>query len=215
MSEDKNIAAQQKVRELRSRVTAADAATLDLLFRDARTHYGWQQRAVSDETLRAIYELAKWGPTSMNQQPMRLLFVSSEAAKEKLKPALGPANQPKMMSAPVTAIIAYDMKFYENLPKVFPPNPNASQIFSGNADLAEANAIRNGNLQAAYFMIAARAMGLDIGAMSGFDNAAVDRLFFEGSSWRSNFLCNLGYGDESKIFARLPRLAFDEVARSV
>jgi 3-hydroxypropanoate dehydrogenase len=216
MSNDELVkAAQQKVRDQRAQINKADPATLDLLFRDARSHYGWQPRGVDDDLLKSIYELAKWGPTSMNQQPVRFLFVRSPEAKAKLLPALGPSNQPKMMAAPVTAIIAHDLRFFDKLPEVFPPNPKANEIFASNQALAEGNAVRNGTLQAAYFMIAARALGLDVGPMSGFDAGMVDREFLAATSWKTNFLCNLGYGDEARLFQRLPRLSFDDVAKVI
>ncbi len=198
-----------------ARALTADDTTLQLLFTEARTHYGWQDRDVSDETLRALYEIAKMGPTSMNQQPMRVIFVRSEAAKDRLEPALFEGNRPKMRSAPVTGIIAYDLNFWEELPNVFPPNPQAQDIFKNNATAAQVNAFRNGTLQGAYFMLAARAVGLDVGGMSGFDNAKLDEEFFHGTSLKSNFLVNLGYADTSKIFRRLPRLAFDQVCETI
>ncbi len=193
----------------------ADKATLQLLFTEARTHYGWQDRDVDEETLRALYDIAKMGPTSMNQQPMRVIFVRSEDAKDRLEPALFEANRPKMRSAPVTAIIAHDLNFWEELPNVFPPNPDAQNIFKDNATAAQVNAFRNGTLQGAYFMLAARAVGLDVGGMSGFDNAKVDEEFFHGTSIKSNFLVNLGYADTSKIFRRLPRLDFETVCETI
>lgn len=198
---------------LKERVAAADPETMALLLVEARTHYGWRDRPVSDAQLRDLYDIAKMGPTSMNQQPMRLVFVRGVEAKARLAPTLMEANVPKMMAAPVTAIIGYDKAFYDKLPEVFPPNPDARAIFAGNEALAAANAFRNGTLQGAYFMIAARAIGLDTGPMSGFDNAKVDAEFFAGTTVTSNFLCNLGYADETKIFRRLPRLDFDQVAR--
>jgi 3-hydroxypropanoate dehydrogenase len=198
-----------------ARALTADDTTLQLLFTEARTHYGWQDRDVTDETLRALYEIAKMGPTSMNQQPMRVIFVRSKAAKDRLEPALFEGNRPKMRSAPVTAIIAYDLNFWEELPNVFPPNPQAQDIFKNNATAAQVNAFRNGTLQGAYFMLAARAVGLDVGGMSGFDNAKLDEEFFHGTSLKSNFLVNLGYADTSKIFRRLPRLAFDQVCETI
>jgi 3-hydroxypropanoate dehydrogenase len=157
----------------------------------------------------------KMGPTSMNQQPARVLFVRSEEGKDRLKPCLFDANVPKMMSAPITAIIAHDLNFFEELPRVFPPNPNAADIFKNNGAAAQVNAFRNGTLQGAYFMIGARAVGLDVGGMSGFDNAKVDEEFFHGTSLKSNFLVNLGYADTTKIFRRLPRLSFKEVCEFV
>ena len=198
-----------------ARALTADGTTLQLLFTEARTHYGWKDRDVSDETLRALYEIAKMGPTSMNQQPMRVIFIRSEAAKDRLEPALFEGNRPKMRSAPVTAIIAYDLNFWEELPKVFPPNPQAQDIFKNNSSAAQVNAFRNGSLQGAYFMLAARAVGLDVGGMSGFDNAKLDEEFFHGTSLKSNFLVNLGYADTSKIFRRLPRLSFDQVCETL
>ncbi|MEH6738430.1 MAG: malonic semialdehyde reductase [Sulfitobacter sp.] len=193
----------------------ADEATLQLLFTEARTHYGWQDRDVAGETLKALYDIAKMGPTSMNQQPMRVIFVRSEDAKDRLEPALFEANRPKMRSAPVTAIIAHDLNFWEELPTVFPPNPDAQNIFKDNATAAQVNAFRNGTLQGAYVMLAARAVGLDVGGMSGFDNAKLDEEFFHGTSVKSNFLVNLGYADTSKIFRRLPRLDFETVCETL
>ena len=193
----------------------ADETTLQLLFTEARTHYGWQDRDVSEDTLKSLYEIAKMGPTSMNQQPMRVIFVHSEVGKDRLEPALFEGNRPKMRSAPVTAIIAYDLNFWEELPNTFPPNPDAQEIFKNNATAAQVNAFRNGTLQGAYFMLAARAVGLDVGGMSGFDNAKVDEEFFRGSSLKSNFLVNLGYADTSKIFRRLPRLDFETVCETI
>lgn len=203
------------VAALRERIQTADPDTLALLLTEARTHYGWRDKPVDDAVLHTIYDIAKMGPTSMNQQPMRLVFIKSDAAKAKLLPALNEANQPKMMAAPVTAIVAYDTEFYEFLPQTMPIRPAAKDIFANNADAANANMVRNGTLQGAYFMIAARAVGLDVGAMSGFNNAKVDETFFTESTWRSNFLCNLGYADESKIFRRMPRLDFDQVAKII
>ena len=193
----------------------ADEATLQLLFTEARTHYGWQDRDVAGETLKALYDIAKMRPTSMNQQPMRVIFVRSEDAKDRLEPALFEANRPKMRSAPVTAIIAHDLNFWEELPTVFPPNPDAQNIFKDNATAAQVNAFRNGTLQGAYVMLAARAVGLDVGGMSGFDNAKLDEEFFHGTSVKSNFLVNLGYADTSKIFRRLPRLDFETVCETL
>ena len=201
--------------ELQSRGLTADDTTLKILFTEARTHYGWQDREVSVETLKDLFEIAKMGPTSMNQQPMRVVFIRSEAAKDRLEPCLFDANRPKMRSAPVTAILAYDLNFWEELPNVFPPNPNAQEIFKNNATAAQVNAFRNGTLQGAYFMLAARAVGLDVGGMSGFDNAKVDEEFFHGTSLKSNFLVNLGYADTSKIFRRLPRLSYEQVCETL
>jgi 3-hydroxypropanoate dehydrogenase len=192
-----------------------DDYALDVIFRAARTHNGWLDGPVSDAQLRAIWDLLKWGPTSANCQPARIVFVRSQAAKKKLEPALSAGNRAKTMAAPVTAIIAYDMRFYELLVKTFPHEPDAASWFSGPGkdEVTKVNAFRNGTLQGAYFIIAARALGLDCGPMSGFDNAKVDAAFFPDGRWKSNFLCNLGRGDPSKIFARSPRLDFDEACR--
>jgi len=208
-------AARAHARAFQAKGLTADQSTLDLLFCEARTHYGWQDRDVSEDSLRDLFEIAKMGPTSMNQQPMRVVFVRTAAAKDRLEPALFEANRPKMRDAPVTAILAYDLNFWEALPKLFPPNPDAQDIFKNNATAAQVNAFRNGTLQGAYFMLAARAVGLDVGAMSGFDNAKVDEEFFHGTSLKSNFLVNLGYADTSRIFRRLPRFDFDEVCESI
>jgi 3-hydroxypropanoate dehydrogenase len=181
------------------------------LFLDARTHNGWLDKPVPDAVLREIYEIAKFGPTSMNTQPMRLLFLRSAAAKERLRPYLVPSNVDKTMAAPVTAVVGYDLAFHEHLPTMFPHRPDAKVMYEGKQPLIEATAFRNGSLQGAYLIIAARALGLDCGPMSGFDNAGVDAEFFAGTQVKSNFLCNLGYGDHSKIFARSPRFDFASV----
>jgi 3-hydroxypropanoate dehydrogenase len=198
---------------------------LDLLFRRARTHNSWLDRPVGDDLLRALYDLMKMGPTSTNGCPARIVFLRSAEAKRRLLPALLPANVEKTMGAPVTAIIGYDVKFYDALPRLFPHNPAARGWFADKPELAEITALRNSSLQGAYFIFAARALGLDCGPMSGFDHAKVDQEFFSGgrrelddfqqeffpsSHVKSNFLCNLGYGDASKLFPRSPRLDFDE-----
>lgn len=185
---------------------------LDLLFRQARTHNAWLERPVADETLRQLYDLMKWGPTSANCCPLRILFLRSPEAKQRLLPALAPGNVDKTLAAPVTAILGYDARFYELLPRLF-PHADARAWFADNAALAETTARRNGVLQGAYFIIAARALGLDCGPMSGFDNAKVDQEFFANSPVQSDFLCNLGYGDADQLFPRSPRLAFDEVCK--
>ena len=190
-----------------------DDEALDILFRKARTHIFWQEKPVSDDLLRQVYDLMKWGPTSANCSPARILFLCTPEAKERLRAALSPTNVDKTMQAPVTAIIAHDLKFYENLPRLFPNNPAAREWFSGNPQLAEVTAFRNGTLQGGYFILAARSLGLDCGPMSGFDNAKVDAEFFAGTSVKSNFLCNVGYGDASKLFPRNPRLDFDEACK--
>ena len=184
----------------------------DTLFRNARTHNGWLAKPVADDQLRAIYDLMKWGPTSVNSSPARLIFVRTQEGKEKLRPALSPGNVDKTMSAPVTVIVAYDTRFYEHLPRLFPHNQAAMGLFSGpdKMPFAQATAFRNGSLQGAYLIVAARMLGLDIGAMSGFDNAKVDEAFFPDGRFKSNFLCNIGYGDPAKLFNRSPRLSFEE-----
>ena len=201
-----------------------DDRSLDVLFRNARVHNGWQDKPVSDDQLRAIYELMKWGPTSANSSPARLVFVRTQEGKERLRPALSSGNTEKTMTAPVTVIVAYDVKFYERLPKLFPHNPGMAKLYAANPDLTETTAKRNSSLQGAYLILAARSLGLDCGPMSGFDNAKVDEEFFAAGKpcfgcdqeffpeghVRSNFLCNLGYGDPASLHPRLPRLAFTE-----
>lgn len=187
---------------------------LDQIFRVARTQNKWQDRAVPDSKLEELYELLKWGPTSANGSPARFVFVRTSEGKAKLKPALSAGNMEKTMSAPVTAIVAYDPKFYDRLPFLF-PHADARSWFAGSAALAEATAFRNGSLQGAYLIIAARSIGLDVGAMSGFDNAKVDEAFLAESGWKSNFLVNIGYGDPAGVLERLPRLPFDEAVKLV
>ena len=187
-----------------------DDAALDLLFREARTHNGWLDKPVEDELLRRVWDLARMGPTSANCSPARILFLKSHAAKERLRPALSAGNLEKTMAAPVTAVIGYDLDFPEHLPRLF-PHDDARAWFAGNEALIQTTAFRNGTLQGAYLIMAARALGLDCGPMSGFDNAKVDAAFFAGTRVKSNFLCNLGYGDPSKLFPRSPRYEFDEV----
>lgn len=182
------------------------------LFLEARTHKGWQKREVSNELLHELFDLAKWGPTSVNSLPMRVVFVKSAEAKSKLVPALMNSNVAQVQAAPVTAIIAYDEKFYDQLPMLMPAF-DAKAPFVNDPELAKMTAIRNGSLQGAYLMIAARALGLDVGPMSGFDNAKVDQAFFSGTTWKSNFICNIGIGDAAKLYPRGPRLAFDVAAR--
>lgn len=189
-----------------------DATALDRLFREARTQNKWQDRPVPDAKLQEMYDILKWGPTSANSSPARFVFVRTREGKEKLRPALSQGNMDKTMTAPVTAIVAYDPKFYDHLPRLF-PHTDARAWFTGNEQLVFTTAFRNGTLQGAYLMIAARAVGLDVGAMSGFDNAKVDEAFFADTGWKSNFLVNLGYGDHSGTFGRLPRLPFDEACR--
>jgi 3-hydroxypropanoate dehydrogenase len=182
---------------------------LDLLFREARTHKGWQDREVSEVLLQAVYDLAKWPPTSANCQPMRVVFAKSTEAKEKLRPALMAGNVDKTMAAPVCAIIAYDLEFHEKLPELF-AQADARSWFAGKPEAIQENAFRNGSLQGAYFMLAARALGLDVGPMSGFDKEKVDEAFFPGGRWTVNFLCNLGYGDPAQLPPRDKRPSFED-----
>ena len=190
-----------------------DDRALDQLFREARTHNKWQDRPVPEAKLRELYDLLKMGPTSANASPGRFVFVRSPDGKAKLKPALSAGNLEKTMSAPVTVIVAHDPHFYDNLPKLFPHAPDAKTWFTGSYSFAEQTAFRNGSLQGAYLILAARAVGLDAGPMSGFDTAKVDEAFFAGTNWKSNFLVNLGYGDPEALFPRNPRLDFEEAAR--
>jgi 3-hydroxypropanoate dehydrogenase len=184
-------------------------AGLDLLFRNARTYHAWKPEPVSDETLHEIYELYKMGPTSFNTEPGRVVFVRTEEAKARLLPVLSPVNVEKSRTAPVVAIIAYDTEFYEKLPKLV-PHMDARGFFAGNAPLIQETAFRNGTLQGAYLIIAARALGLDCGPMSGFDPVKLNAEFFPDGKWKANFVCNLGHGDGSKLFPRAPRLDFAE-----
>ena len=192
-----------------------DNHALDLLFHDARSQNGWRDEPVTDEQLRRLYEIMQWGPTSMNCQPLRIQFLRSPEAKERLRPALMPNNVAKTMSAPVVAILGYDTKFYENLPRTFPHNQKAKSLFEDKPDFAETTAFRNSSIQGGYFIIAARAVGLDAGPMSGFANPKVDAEFWPDGRVKSNFLCGLGQGDPEKVFNRSPRLAFDEVCTLV
>jgi 3-hydroxypropanoate dehydrogenase len=187
---------------------------LEQLFTKARTHNGWSDRPVPNSLLREAVEIAKWGPTSANCSPMRIVLVRSPQAKERLAPALSPGNLEKTMAAPATAIVAYDLEFYEHLPRLYPA-ADARSWFEGNEALIRQTAFRNGTLQGAYFIIALRALGLDVGPMSGFDNDKVDAEFFPDAAVKSNFLINIGYGDESKLYPRGPRFSFDEIAEIV
>jgi 3-hydroxypropanoate dehydrogenase len=186
---------------------------LDLIFRNARTHNVWLDQPVDDALLVRVYDLARMGPTSANMCPMRVVFVKSKEAKEKLKPALDAGNVAKTMAAPVTAIIAMDVHFYEKLPKLFPHVDAKAWFKDLPENVLEYIALRNSSLQGAYFMLAARSLGLDCGPMSGFDNAKVDAAFFAGTTIKSNFLCSLGHGDPSKLYPRSPRLSFEEACR--
>lgn len=189
-----------------------DAKSLDILFRTARSQNGFLPDPVTDDQLRAIYDILQWAPTTMNTQPMRIVFVRTPEGKEKLRPALSPGNLDKTMAAPCTAILAWDTKFFDNIPKLFPHRPEARELFAaaGKEQHAHVSAFRNSSMQGGYFILAARAVGLDCGPMSGFDNAKLDAAFFPDGRFKSNFICNLGKGDPSKVMQRLPRLAFDE-----
>lgn len=192
---------------------------LDLLFRNARSHNAWRDTAVSDATLKTLYDLVRWGPTSANSCPARILFLRSAEAKQRLLPALNPGNVEKMLQAPVTAIIAYDLDFHEQLPRLFPHNPGVRDWFADQPQLIHTTAMRNSSLQGGYFILAARALGLDCGPMSGFDEGKVDEAFFcaaqpgepfTSGRVKTNFICNLGYGDHQQLFPRSPRLSFEE-----
>nr|WP_279347262.1 malonic semialdehyde reductase [Govania unica] len=181
-----------------------------MIFRNARSQNKWQDKPVSEVTLRAVYDLLRWGPTSANCSPARFLFVTTPAAKEKLAACVSATNAPKVLSAPVTAIIGYDTKFYDRIPELFPHNPGARDWFAGNAALATETAFRNSSLQGAYLIIAARSLGLDCGPMSGFDADKVNEAFFADGQIKANFICGLGYGDSAGVFPRLPRLSFTD-----
>ena len=206
-----DLAAQTALRQLKKEIQTAESATLRLLLTEARTINTWTDQEVSVDTLKDIYEIMKMGPTSANSCPARLIFLKSSNAKERLRKALKPNNVDKTMNAPVTVIVGYDVEFWTHAEKTFPQSPATQQAFKDNPSGSQIAAFRNGSLQGAYFIIAARALGLDCGPMSGFDNALVDEEFFAGTTFRSNFLCNLGYGDASATFKRLPRHEFNDV----
>jgi 3-hydroxypropanoate dehydrogenase len=189
--------------------------TLDKLFRDARTHNAWHDTPVTVETLHTLIALTALGPTSANCSPARFVFIASPEAKKRLEPLLSEGNREKTMTAPVCAIIAYDTRFYEHMEKLFPHMPSARSWFDADEQTAFEHGFRNGTLQGGYFIMAARALGLDTGAMSGFDKDGVDREFLSGTTYKSNFLCNLGHGDGSVLFPRLPRFSFDEIAKII
>jgi 3-hydroxypropanoate dehydrogenase len=204
-----------------------DQACLDTLFFDARTHSAWLDKPVADETLRQLYDTLRWAPTAANTNPARFVFIRTKEGKERLRPALAPGNVDKTMAAPVTVIVAYDLLFYEKLPKLFPHSPGMRDLYAKNPQLVEVTARRNSSLQGAYLILAARALGLDCGPMSGFDNAKLDEIFFKAGQEcegceqeffpeghvRSNFLCNLGYGDASRLHPRNPRLELEEACQ--
>ena len=189
-----------------------DDRSLALILGKARTHNVFLDKPVDDAQLRRIHEIMRWGPTSQNSQPARVVFVRTKEGKEKLRPALSPGNLDKTMAAPVTVICAWDARFYDQLPKLF-PHVDARPWFTGSAEVAHHTAFLNATLQAGYLLLAARALGLDAGPMAGFDKAQVDAAFFAGTDWHTNFLINLGHGDASKLKGRLPRLAFDDACR--
>jgi 3-hydroxypropanoate dehydrogenase len=205
--------AQDAVRQLKERIQRLDDNGLDLLFREARTHNGWLDKPVSDANLIEVFDLMKMGPTSANCSPARLVFLRSKEAKERLRPALSSGNLEKTMAAPVVALLAYDTKFHEKMDYLFPHQKGAGSWFTSSEALAQETAFRNGTLQAAYFLLAARAIGLDTGPMSGFKSNLVDEEFFAGTSFKCNFICNLGYGDPIKVFTRSPRFAFNDVCQ--
>jgi 3-hydroxypropanoate dehydrogenase len=190
-------------------ISRFDGAGLDQLFRNARTRNAWLPRPISDEMIRELYELAKWGPTAANSNPARFVFIRTPAAKERLKPHLSAGNVDKVMAAPCCVIVARDLRFYDLMPQLFPSRDMRS-LFVDNAPLIEEITFRNSTLQGAYLMMAARALGLDCGPMSGFNAATLDSEFFPDGRWKSNFLCNLGFGSEENLFPRNPRLSFEE-----
>jgi len=192
--------------------TSVAPGAIQQIFTAARTHHAWLDKEVGDDLLSKIFDVAKWGPTSVNSQPARFLFLKSQGAKTKLLPALSGSNVQQVQDAPITVVIAFDEKFYDELPALFAAF-DAKALFLGDPKLSAETAFRNSAMQGAYFMLAARALGLDVGPMSGFDNAKVDETFFNGTSWKSNFLCNIGYGDPSRLFPRGPRLSFDQASR--
>ncbi|WP_270725890.1 malonic semialdehyde reductase [Shimia sp. Alg240-R146] len=202
--------AQQEHRDLRGRIGRLSGDAIDLILRQARSHYAWTDKPIPDGLLEEIYDITINGATSMNTLPARFVFVKTPEGKARLAKSLKPQNVPKMMGAPVTAIIAQDMDFWKELPFLF-PHEDRRHLFDGKPDYVEDTADRNATLQGAYFMIAARAVGLDVGAMSGFSNKIVDEEFFAGTTLKSNFLCNIGYADETALFQKLPRFAFDQV----
>ena len=202
--------AQESVRDLRRKIAKLDDASIDLILRQARSHYAWTDRPVAPDLLEQAYDIAAQGATSMNSCPARFVFVQSAEGKERLAKSLKPKNVAKMAGAPVTAILAHDLEFWTHLPFLF-PHGDRRPMFEGKAAHIETTAFRNGTLQGAYFMTALRALGLDVGAMSGFDNAVVDEEFFVGTPLKSNFLINIGYADETALFGKLPRFSFDDV----
>jgi 3-hydroxypropanoate dehydrogenase len=208
--EDARAKAQQDHRALRGRIDRLSDDAIDLILRDARSHYAWTDKPIPEGLMEELYDITINGATSMNTLPARFIFVKSQEGKDRLAKSLKPQNVVKMMGAPVTAIIAHDMDFWKELPFLF-PHEDRRHLFDGNPEYCADTAYRNGTLQGAYFMIAARALGLDVGAMSGFSNKIVDEEFFAGTTLKSNFLCNIGYADETALFQKLPRFPFDKV----
>ena len=206
--------AQQDIRDLRSKITTLDKCSLDLILTGARSHYAWQDRLVPKELLIEVFDIMKMGSTSMNCCPIRIKFVVEQETKQRLAKSLKPLNVPKVMNAPVTAILAYDTEFWRELLELFPHEDRRGH-FSNKPEHSEDTAYRNSTLQGAYFIIAARALGLDVGPISGFNNADVDEEFFKGTTLKSNFLCNVGYADETVLFQRLPRFDFDDVCEVI
>ena len=192
-----------------------DLKSKNLIFKEARTHNDWLDKDISNDILMEIFDLMKWGPTSANCSPARIIFVKSKVSKDRLLPFVIESNLEKTKSAPVTAIIGHDINFHDHLPKLFPHNLDAQNWFNHSIDIAEETAFRNGSMQGAYFIIAARALGLDCGPMSGFDKEGVDNEFFRDTNIKSNFLCNLGYGDKTKLFGRSPRFKFNEICEII
>jgi len=190
---------------------AVMASALDILFLQARTHHAWSKRPVDQKLLRQLYSLAKWGPTAANSSPMRIVFICGQQARERLVPCLHPENVAQTLEAPVTAVIGYDKSFHELIPRLFPIKPELADLFKGDERLA----FQNGSLQGGYFIIAARALGLDCGPMTGFDREALNAEFFPDGRIEANFLCNLGYGDPARLLPRSPRLEFDEACRVI
>ncbi len=206
---DPRLAAQEEIRAVRARIQQLDEAGIELLFTKARSHYAWTDRPVSDALLRRLYDITALGATSMNTSPARFIFVTTDEGRQQIAPALKPKNLPKVMDAPVTVIIAQDLSFWERLDYLF-PHENRKPMFEGKDAHIQDTAFRNATLQGAYMMLAARALGLDCGPMSGFDNKVIDDTILKGTTLKSNFLLNLGYADESALFQKLPRLPFEE-----
>jgi len=201
--------AQQEVRDLRQKITHLDQDAIDLILSSARSHYAWKDTAVTEQQIHDMYDIVKMGATSMNGCPARFVFVNSDEGRERIAKSLKPANLPKVMGSPLTVIVAYDLEFWTHLPYLF-PHEDRRHFFEGKEAYIKDTAYRNSTLQGAYLMIAARAIGLDVGALSGFSNDIIDEEFFAGTHLRSNFLCNIGVADETALFQKLPRLNFDQ-----